>query len=66
MQKKNYDLSEQISVRLAEALKLYTARCVLTECSACKMQIEHISRATVTHPVKVLEEAYRSANSVSA
>ncbi len=58
MQKKNYDLSSKISSRLAEALKSYTTRYVLTECSACKMQIEHISEATVTHPIKILAEAY--------
>jgi len=58
MQKKNYDLSSRISGRLAEALKLYTTRYVLTECSACKMQIEHISRARVLHPIKILAEAY--------
>jgi len=59
MQKKNYDLSSKISGRLAEALKSYTTRYVLTECSACKMQIEHISEAKVRHPIKVLAEAYR-------
>ena len=58
MQKKNYDLSSKISSRLAEALKSYTTRYVLTECSACKMQIEHISKAKVIHPIKILAECY--------
>ncbi len=57
--KKNYDLSSKISGRLAEALKSYTTQYVLTECSACKMQIEHVSEAIVRHPIKILAEAYR-------
>jgi Fe-S oxidoreductase len=61
MQKKNYELSEQIAAKLKEALEKSPTKHVLTECSACKMQIEHISGATVVHPVKVLKEAYRSA-----
>jgi glycerol-3-phosphate dehydrogenase subunit C len=58
MQKKNYELSSQIAVRLKEALEKSPIKEVLTECSACKMQIEHISGATVVHPVKILAEAY--------
>ncbi len=58
MQKKNYDLSSKISGRLAEALKSYTTRYVLTEYSACKMQIEHISDSVVWHPIKVLVKTY--------
>jgi anaerobic glycerol-3-phosphate dehydrogenase C subunit len=56
--KKNYDLSSKIAERLAEALESYTARYVLTECSACKMQIEHISDAMVVHPIKILARCY--------
>jgi len=58
MQKKNYDLSSRISEGLKKALESYTTRYVLTECAACKMQIEHISGAKVVHPIKVLTEAY--------
>ena len=61
MQKKNYELSAAIAERLKKALSQYPNRHVLTECSACKMQIEHLSGATVLHPVKVLAEAYRRA-----
>ena len=56
--KKNYELSSQISARLKDALEKSPVKEVLTECAACKMQIEHISGATVEHPVKVLAEAY--------
>jgi len=58
MQKKNYDLSAQIARGLAEALESTSSKHVLTECSACKMQIEHISEAIVRHPIKILAEAY--------
>jgi Fe-S oxidoreductase len=57
--KKNYELSSQIAARLKEALEKAPFKCVLTECAACKMQIEHISGATVVHPIKVLAEAYK-------
>jgi FAD/FMN-containing dehydrogenase/Fe-S oxidoreductase len=56
--KKNYELSSQIAARLKDALEKSPIKEVLTECAACKMQIEHISGATVVHPVKVLAEAY--------
>jgi FAD/FMN-containing dehydrogenase/Fe-S oxidoreductase len=58
MQKKNYDLSSKISEPMAQALELAQVKYVLTECSACKMQIEHISNCIVSHPIKVLVETY--------
>jgi len=58
MQKKNYDLSEKISESLKEALEKSSTKYVLTECAACKMQIEHISNCVVSHPIKVLAETY--------
>jgi anaerobic glycerol-3-phosphate dehydrogenase C subunit len=54
MQKKNYDLSSQIASGLKEALEKSPIKNVLTECAACKMQIEHISDCTVSHPIKIL------------
>ncbi len=58
MQKKNYELSSQISGSLKEALEKSPTKNVLTECAACKMQIEHISDYSVTHPIKILAGAY--------
>jgi Fe-S oxidoreductase len=58
MQKKNYELSEQIAKSLKEALAKSPAQCVLTECAACAMQIEHISGKRALHPIKVLAECY--------
>ena len=58
MQKKNYELSSQIAESLKKALEQSPTKNVLTECSACKMQIEHISDCTVRHPIKILADAY--------
>ena len=58
MQKKNYDLSEKISESLKEALEKTSTKYVLTECAACKMQIEHISDAMVVHPIKIIADSY--------
>ena len=58
MQKKNYELSSQIASGLKEALEKTQTKYVLTECAACKMQIEHISDKIVRHPMKILAEAY--------
>ncbi len=58
MQKKNYELSLQIADSLKKALEESPVKDVLTECSTCKMQIEHISGCYVRHPIKVLAEAY--------
>lgn len=59
MQKKNYDLSSEISKSLKTALDAASIRNVLTECAACKMQIEHISDCVVTHPIKILAECHQ-------
>ena len=58
MQKKNYDLSMQIGRKLAEKIELSGADTVLTECSTCKMQIEHTTNKKVEHPIKVLAKAF--------
>jgi glycerol-3-phosphate dehydrogenase subunit C len=60
MQKKNYQLSSQIAANLKEALEKSPTKNVLTECSACKMQIEHISDCAVRHPIEVLAESYKT------
>jgi Fe-S oxidoreductase len=58
MQKKNYELSSQIAEGLKDALEKSSTRYVLTECAACKMQIEHLSYSIVEHPIKIIAEAY--------
>jgi len=59
MQQKNYELSSQIAARLKEALEKSSTKYVLTECAACKMQIEHISDKIVSHPIKIIADSYR-------
>jgi len=58
MQKKNYELSLQISESLTKALESAPTKNVLTECAACKMQIEHISDCVVRHPIKIIAGSY--------
>jgi len=63
MQKKNYELASQISESLAKALRAQALETespalALTECAACKMQIEHIARVKAIHPIKLIARAY--------
>ncbi len=58
MQQKNYELATQISESLRNALQAAPTQSALTECAACKMQIEHIAPATATHPVKLIARSY--------
>jgi Fe-S oxidoreductase len=58
MQGKNYELSSKISESLQTAIRNARAQDVLTECAACKMQIEHIAPATATHPIKLIARSY--------
>jgi Fe-S oxidoreductase len=57
MQKKNYELSTQIGKKLAELIENSGADTILTECSTCKIQIEHLTNRKVEHPIKVLARA---------
>lgn len=58
MQQKNYELASRISESLKTALGKAPTQNVLTECAACKMQIEHIAPASTTHPIKLIARAY--------
>jgi len=58
MQKKNYELSLKIGRATAEALNAIETEFAMTECGACKMQIEHMTDKKVVHPVKLLARAY--------
>jgi Fe-S oxidoreductase len=59
MQAKNYDLSAQISENLRSAVRASPTQDIITECAACKMQIEHIAPAVATHPIKFIARSYR-------
>jgi Fe-S oxidoreductase len=58
MQAKNYDLAARISESLRSAVKASPSQDILTECAACKMQIEHIAPAVATHPIKFIARSY--------
>jgi Fe-S oxidoreductase len=58
LQKKNYRNSLRIGWPLLSAMRASPTRTATTECSACKMQIEHGSGLTTIHPIKLLAYAY--------
>ncbi len=58
LQKKNYRNSLRIGWPLLSTLRKSGMRTASTECSACKMQIEHGSQLTTLHPVKLIAYAY--------
>ena len=58
MQKKNYDLSVKIGQEMVDAINEMDTEYVLTECAACKMQIEQLTDKRVLHPIKILAKAY--------
>ncbi len=58
LQKQHADLSDRMGQRLQQVLRDLPAIPVVTECASCKMQIEHLSRHVVLHPVKLMAQAY--------
>lgn len=58
MQAKNYELASQISESLRKAIKASPTQEIVTECAACKMQIEHIASVAATHPIKLIARSY--------
>jgi Fe-S oxidoreductase len=56
MQKKNRDLCDAIGLPLRQTIKNADPGCILTECAACKMQIEHLAGKPVIHPVMLLAQ----------
>ncbi|MBE0535384.1 MAG: anaerobic glycerol-3-phosphate dehydrogenase subunit C [Phycisphaerae bacterium] len=58
MQKKNYETATKIGSPMAAALNAIETKDAITECGACKMQIEHLTDKRVTHPIKLLARAY--------
>jgi glycerol-3-phosphate dehydrogenase subunit C len=58
MQKKHHNLSEAIGSLLFEKIAELEPDIILTECAACKMQIEHLTGKPVIHPIKLLAQAF--------
>jgi len=58
LRQKNYRNSLRIGWPLIAAMRKHPAQAAATECSACKMQIEHGSGRATLHPLKLLAYAY--------
>ena len=59
MQSKNYELSVKMGGDMVEQLNAARTDYALTECSACRMQIEYLTDKKICHPIEILAEAYR-------
>jgi Fe-S oxidoreductase len=57
-QRAKYDLSLAIGEPMLDAFRQSDADLGLTECSTCRMQIEHAADKPTIHPVKLLAAAY--------
>ncbi|TWU08345.1 anaerobic glycerol-3-phosphate dehydrogenase subunit C [Stieleria varia] len=58
LQRKNYRNSLRIGWPMISAVRNSPVQTACTECSACKMQIEHGSGRDTLHPLKLLAYAY--------
>ncbi|WP_372896862.1 anaerobic glycerol-3-phosphate dehydrogenase subunit C [Stieleria sp.] len=58
LQRKNYRNSLRIGWPMISALRHSGAQLACTECSACKMQIQHGTDLQTLHPLKLLAYAY--------
>lgn len=56
--KKNYENSIQIGQELMEAVVHENFTMATTECSACKLQMEHNNRKTILHPLLIIAAGY--------
>ena len=58
LQRKNYRSSLRIGWPVISKMRSARVSIATTECSACKMQIEHGSDRTTLHPLKLVAHAY--------
>jgi FAD/FMN-containing dehydrogenase/Fe-S oxidoreductase len=58
LQRKNYRNSLRVGWPMISAMRGSGAELATTECSACKMQIEHGTPARTLHPLKLIAYAY--------
>jgi Fe-S oxidoreductase len=54
---KNYELSRSIGRPMIEKLKASGAHYGITDCPTCQMQMEHLSRLPVRHPIEIVAES---------
>ncbi|MGE4319757.1 MAG: anaerobic glycerol-3-phosphate dehydrogenase subunit C [Deferribacterales bacterium] len=55
----NYDLSVQIGEPMTEKLKKSDAEIGVTDCPTCTMQMEHLAKKDVKHPIEVIAECLK-------
>jgi FAD/FMN-containing dehydrogenase/Fe-S oxidoreductase len=53
---KNYDLSNKIGRPMIDQLNASGARCGVTDCPTCQMQMEHAGRLPVKHPIEIVSD----------
>jgi Fe-S oxidoreductase len=58
MKRVNYEMSMAIGRSLFEEIGRFAPDAVITECPACKMQIEQGAGIPVLHPIRIIETAY--------
>ena len=58
LRRDNYRASLRIGWPLMAKIKGHHSHAAVTQCSACKMQIEHMSRRSTIHPIKLVAFAY--------
>lgn len=54
--KEKYDVSQEIGRDLKEAIDRIRPEVVLTDCEGCRLQIRHLTRLKVLHPVQILRD----------
>jgi len=59
MKRVNYEMSMMIGRALLEEIEQSAPDAVITDCPACKMQIDQGTTVRVLHPVQIIQQAYR-------
>jgi len=55
--KEKYEISQEIGKDLAEAIDRLKPEIILSDCEGCRMQIRHLTRLKVLHPIQILRDA---------
>lgn len=59
MKAENYDLSTDIGEPMTDKLKKSKAETGLTDCPTCTIQMEHMAKKKVKHPIEVIAECLK-------
>ena len=60
MEARNYQLSRTIGTPMSAKLNAAEADLGVTDCPTCQMQMEHMGRPPVRHPIEILWAARRA------